>query len=42
VFVFTALLFLADTRIAAISALLVGLALWGQVFLAPNIATVVI
>ena len=42
VFVFTALLFLADTRIAAISALLVGLALWGQGFLAPNIATVVI
>ncbi len=42
VFIFTALLFLADTRIASISALLVGLALWGQGFLAPDIATVVI
>lgn len=42
VFIFTALLFLADTRIAAFSALLVGLALWGQGFLAPDIATVVI
>lgn len=42
VFIFTALLFLADTRIAAISTLLVGLALWGQGFLAPDIATVVI
>ena len=42
VFIFTALLFLADTRIASISALLVALALWGQGFLAPNIAMVVI
>ena len=42
VFIFTALLFLADTRIASLSALLVGLALWGQGFLAPDIATVVI
>lgn len=42
VFVFTALLFLADTRIASLSALLVGLALWGQGFLTPNMATVVI
>ncbi len=42
VFIFTALLFLADTRIAAVSAFLVGLALWGQGFLAPNITTVVI
>jgi MFS family permease len=42
VFIFTALLFLADTRIASISALLVALALWGQGFLAPNITMVVI
>ena len=42
VFIFTALLFLADTRIASVSALLVGLALWGQGFLAPNIATVIV
>lgn len=42
VFIFTALTFLADTRIAAFSALLVSLALWGQGFLAPNMAAVVI
>jgi MFS family permease len=42
VFIVTALLFLADTRVASISALLVALALWGQGFLAPNIAMVVI
>ena len=42
VFIFAALTFLADTRIAAFSALLVSLALWGQGFLAPNIAAVVI
>lgn len=42
VFIFTALLFLADTRIAAISAFLVGIALWGQGFLAPDIAVVVV
>jgi hypothetical protein len=42
VFVFTALIFLADTRIAALSALLVGLALWGQGFLAPNLSIIVI
>lgn len=42
VFIFTALVFLADTRIAAFSALLVSLALWGQGFLAPNMAAVVI
>ncbi len=42
VFVLTALLFLADTRIAAISAALVGLALWGQGFLSPNFSVVVI
>ncbi len=42
VFIFTALLFLADTRIASVSALLVALALWGQGFLAPNITMVVV
>lgn len=42
VFLFTALVFLADTRIAAFSALLVSLALWGQGFLAPNMAAVVV
>ncbi len=42
VFVFTALIFLADTRIAALSALLVGLALWGQGFVAPNLSIIVI
>lgn len=42
VFVLTALLFLADTRIAAISACLVGIALWGQGFLTPSFTVVVI
>jgi len=42
VFIFTALIFLADTRIAAISALLVGAALWGQGFLSPNLTLIVI
>ena len=42
VFIFTALLFLADTRIASISALLVAIALWGQGFLAPSITMVVV
>jgi MFS family permease len=42
VFVFTALIFLADTRIAALSSLLVGLALWGQGFLSPNLTIVVV
>jgi len=42
VFIFTALLFLADTRIASVSTLLVALALWGQGFLAPNITMVVV
>jgi len=41
VFIFAALTFLADTRIAAVSALLVGAALWGQGFLAPNLAIIV-
>ncbi|MCX5779497.1 MAG: MFS transporter [Firmicutes bacterium] len=42
VFMVTALIFLADSRIAAISALLVGIALWGQGFLAPNLALIVV
>ncbi|PKM77326.1 MAG: MFS transporter [Firmicutes bacterium HGW-Firmicutes-15] len=42
VFVFTALIFLADTRIAALSSLLVGLALWGQGFLSPDLTIVVV
>ncbi len=42
VFIFTALIFLADTRIAALSSLLVGLALWGQGFLSPDLTIVVI
>ncbi len=42
VFILTALLFLADTRIAAISACLVGIALWGQGFLTPEFSVVVI
>ncbi|MDD4775259.1 MAG: MFS transporter [Syntrophomonas sp.] len=42
VFIVTALMFLADTRIAALSALLVGIALWGQGFLSPDLAMVVV
>ncbi len=42
VFIVTALMFLADTRIAALSALLVGLALWGQGFLSPDLKWVVV
>jgi hypothetical protein len=42
VFIFTVLIFLADSRIAALSSLLVGLALWGQGFLAPNLAMIVV
>jgi predicted MFS family arabinose efflux permease len=41
VVVFTALLFLKDTRLAMLSALLVGISLWGQGFLAPNFHLVV-
>lgn len=41
VFIFTALMFLADTRIAVLSALLVGISLFGQGFLAPNMKLVV-
>ncbi len=42
VFLITALLFLADTRIAAISALLVGIALWGQAYLSPGLSPAVV
>lgn len=42
VFVFTALSFLSDTRLAALSAFLVGAALWGQAYLAPDIPAVVL
>lgn len=42
VFVLAALIYLADTRIAAFSALLVGVALWGQGFMSPNMYAVVI
>ncbi|HEX3011175.1 MAG TPA: MFS transporter [Syntrophomonadaceae bacterium] len=42
VFVFTALAFLPDTRIAMVSALLVGVSLWGQGYLAPNMSMVVV
>ncbi|MEA1959876.1 MAG: MFS transporter [Bacillota bacterium] len=42
VFVLTLFLFLPDSRIATISALLVGIALWGQGLLAPNLGTVVV
>ena len=42
VFIFTALIFLADTRIAALSTLLVGAALWGQGFLSPNLTYIVV
>lgn len=42
VLIVTALMFLADTRIAALSALLVGLALWGQGFLSPDLKWVVV
>lgn len=42
VFIFTALTFLADTRISALASLLVGVALWGQGYLTPNMFTIVI
>lgn len=42
VFVFTALAFLPDTRIAMVSAFLVGISLWGQGYLAPDMTMVVI
>lgn len=42
VFVLTALLFLADTRIATVAVILVSLGLLGQGFLSPNLAAVVL
>ncbi|MGE5381182.1 MAG: MFS transporter [Methylocystaceae bacterium] len=42
VFVFAALAFMADTRIAAVSALLVAVSLFGQGLLAPNFLLVII
>lgn len=41
VFVFIALIFLPDTRIAMVAALMVGVSLWGQGFLAPGMKQVV-
>ncbi|MGI5920909.1 MAG: MFS transporter [Syntrophomonadaceae bacterium] len=42
IFVFASLIFLPDTRIAMVSALLVGLSLFGQAYLAPGMVSVVI
>jgi len=42
VFLFAALAFMADTRLAAVAALLVAISLWGQGFLAPNFFLVVV
>ncbi len=42
VFIFTAMSFLADTRLAALSALFVGIALWGQAYLSPGVPAVVV
>jgi len=41
-FIFTLLSFMADTRMAAFSAFLVGISMWGQGFLAPGIKWVVV
>ncbi|KUG02372.1 hypothetical protein ASZ90_020254 [hydrocarbon metagenome] len=41
-FIFSLFMFLADTRIAALTALLVALSLWGQGWLSPNMTMVVI
>ncbi|NLW92728.1 MAG: MFS transporter [Syntrophomonadaceae bacterium] len=41
VFLFTALLFLRDSRIAFVAALMVGISLWGQGFLSPDMRAVV-
>lgn len=41
VFIFTALAFFADSRIAMLAALMVGISLWGQGFLAPDMRMVV-
>lgn len=42
VFIFSLLVFLPDTRIAVLSALLVCIGLWGQGFLAPNLNIAVV
>lgn len=42
VFIFTALIFLADTKIAALASLLIGAALWGQGFLSPDLNYIVV
>lgn len=42
VFIFTLLVFLPDTRIAMVAALLVGVSLLGQGYLAPNMKLVVV
>lgn len=41
VFIFTALIFLKDSRIAFVAALMVGVSLWGQGFLSPDMRAVV-
>ncbi len=41
-FIFTLFMFLPDTRIAVLTALLLALSLWGQGWLAPNMTMVVI
>jgi hypothetical protein len=41
-FIFSLFMFLADTRIAALAALLLALSLWGQGWLAPGMTAVVI
>lgn len=40
-FIFTALIFLRDSRIAFLAALMIGVSLWGQGFLAPDMRAVV-
>ena len=42
VFIFTLLIFLPDTRIAMLAAMMVCVSLWGQGFLAPNLPMVVV
>jgi hypothetical protein len=41
VFIFAGLIFLTDTRIAALASVFIGVALWGQGFLAPDLAWIV-
>lgn len=42
VFIFSLLAFLPDTRIALLAALLIGISLWGQGFLAPEMKYVIV